>query len=111
MSIKQLAIPPLVGAIHELPLPKVGTRVDMYMIKSSFLSKEFELDSQRELSELALKPIDRSIYVNISNHDSEFTRSIYTAAKLNYFDVQRFISSKASNRTKAPELLAIFSKK
>jgi hypothetical protein len=33
------AILPWVGAIHELPLlPKVGTRVDLYVIKSSFLS-------------------------------------------------------------------------
>jgi hypothetical protein len=37
-----LAILPWVGAIHELPLPKVGTRVDLYIIKSSFLIDKFE---------------------------------------------------------------------
>jgi hypothetical protein len=36
-----LAILPWVGAIHELPLPKVETRVDLYVIKSSFLSNNF----------------------------------------------------------------------
>jgi DNA adenine methylase len=77
---------------------------------TSYTKNEFNLDSQRELSELALKLMGKGIAVIISNHDTEFTRSIYSAAKLDYFDVQRFISSKASNRTKAPELLAIFSK-
>lgn len=77
---------------------------------TSYTKNEFNLDSQKELAELALKLMSKGICVVISNHDTEFTRSIYTAAKLNYFDVQRFISSKASNRIKAPELLAIFSK-
>jgi DNA adenine methylase len=77
---------------------------------TSYTKNEFNLDSQKQLAELALNLMNKGICVIISNHDTEFTRSIYSSAKLNYFDVQRFISSKASNRTKAPELLAIFSK-
>jgi DNA adenine methylase len=76
---------------------------------TSYTKNEFNLDSQTELAELALKLMDKGISVVISNHDTEFTRSIYSSAQLNYFDVQRFISSKASNRIKAPELIAIFS--
>jgi DNA adenine methylase len=77
---------------------------------TSYTKNEFTLDCQKELSDLALKLMDRKICVVISNHDTEFTRSIYQSADINFFDVQRFISSKASTRTKAPELLAIFSK-
>jgi DNA adenine methylase len=77
---------------------------------TSYTKNEFNLDSQKELAELALKLMDQGIVVVISNHDTEFTRSIYSSAKLHYFDVQRFISSKVSNRIKAPELIAIFSK-
>ncbi len=44
------------------------------------------------------------------NHDTQFARMICASAKIDYFDVQRFISSNAGNRVKAPELLAIFSR-
>jgi DNA adenine methylase len=77
---------------------------------TSYTKNDFNLDSQTELAKLALKLMDQGITVIISNHDTEFTRSIYNSAKLNYFDVQRFISSKATNRIKAPELIAIFAK-
>jgi DNA adenine methylase len=77
---------------------------------TSYTRNEFSLEDQKELAKLAVILMDKGICVVISNHDTEFTRSIYSSAKLNYFDVQRFISSKASNRTKAPELIAIFSK-
>ena len=40
--------------------------------------------------------------------DTIFTREIYAAAQIEAFDVQRFISSKVNNRTKAAELLAVF---
>lgn len=78
---------------------------------TSYTKDEFTLDSQKELSDMASELMSKGICVVISNHDTEFTRSIYNAAEINFFDVQRFISSNASNRTKAPELLAVFSKK
>jgi hypothetical protein len=37
MRTKQRAIPPLVGAIHELPLPVAQTMVNLWIIQSSFL--------------------------------------------------------------------------
>ncbi len=77
---------------------------------TSYTKNDFTLDLQRELADLALKLMNKGICVIISNHDTEFTRSIYKSAEIVFFDVQRFISSKASTRTKAPELLAIFSK-
>ena len=76
---------------------------------TSYTKNEFNLDSQKELAKLAVELMNNGILVVISNHDTEFTRSIYSSAQLNYFDVQRFISSKASQRIKAPELIAIFS--
>jgi DNA adenine methylase len=78
---------------------------------TSYTKNEFTIDSQKELSAMASKLMNKGICVVISNHDTDFTRSIYNAAKINFFDVQRFISSNASNRGKAPELLAVFSKK
>lgn len=78
---------------------------------TSYTKNEFTLDNQKELSNMASELMSKGICVVISNHDTEFTRSIYNAAEINFFDVQRFISSKAANRSKAPELLAIFSKK
>jgi DNA adenine methylase len=78
---------------------------------TSYTKNDFTLDSQKELSAMASKLMNKGICVAISNHDTDFTRSIYNAAKINFFDVQRFISSDALNRSKAPELLAIFSQK
>src|ERR1043165_4161713 len=49
------------------------------------------------------------VQVIISNHDTEFTREIYTGATIISLIVQRNISSKGSERKKAKELLAIFS--
>jgi DNA adenine methylase len=45
----------------------------------------------------------------ISNHDTDWARQIYSSAKrIEKFDVQRLISSKASTRGMAPELLAVY---
>jgi DNA adenine methylase len=78
---------------------------------TSYTKNEFTFDSQKELSAMASKLMNKGICVVISNHDTDFTRSIYNDAIIKFFDVQRFISSDASNRSKAPELLAVFSKK
>lgn len=64
---------------------------------------------QELLGELARQSAQRGACVVISNHDTTFTRKVYAAAKIEAFDVQRFISAKVSQRSKVPELLATFS--
>ena len=76
---------------------------------TSYTRDEFTLEHQKVLADIAVKLMNQGISVIISNHDTEFTRSIYDAAQLDFFDVQRFISRNAQSRIKAPELLAIFS--
>ena len=66
------------------------------------------MKDQQDLASAARKLRERNIPVVISNHDTEFTRSIYSDARIVSFDVQRFISSDAKNRGKAAELLAIY---
>jgi DNA adenine methylase len=78
---------------------------------TSYTRGEFTLEHQKVLADIAVKLMDRGISVIISNHDTEFTRSIYNSAQLNFFEVQRFISRNTQSRIKAPELLAIFSNK
>ena len=53
-------------------------------------------------------PKKKNIPVVISNHDTVYTRNIYSLAKINSFDVQRFIASKAASRIKAAELVATY---
>ena len=50
----------------------------------------------------------RGIPVLISNHDTLFTRDIYSSAKILSFLVQRYISCKGEKRQKVKELLAIY---
>ena len=77
---------------------------------TSYTQDGFSLDDQRQLADMANNLMSKGIPVIISNHDTEFTRDIYSSAqKIDAFDVQRFISSDASNRNKASELLAVFS--
>ncbi|MEN9917164.1 MAG: adenine methylase, partial [Pseudomonadota bacterium] len=61
------------------------------------------------LASVAKKLAVKGIRVIISNHDTEFTRDIYSGATIISLIVQRNISSKGSERKKAKELLAIFS--
>lgn len=76
---------------------------------TNYTRDEFTLEHQKVLADISVKLMNRGIAVIISNHDTEFTRSIYDSAQLNFFEVQRFISRNAESRIKAPELLAIFS--
>lgn len=46
--------------------------------------------------------------VVISNHDTEFTRKLYSNATLHELEVHRSISSKSSTRGKVKELIAVF---
>ena len=75
---------------------------------SSYTKDGFTLEDQQALAEYAKKLIARGVPVVISNHDTEFTQSIYSEAKIICFDVQRFISRDANNRNKAAELLALY---
>ncbi len=66
---------------------------------------------QIQLATLAEELAMKGIPVLLSNHDTPFVRTTYAAAKLNSFDVQRYISCRGSNRNKAKEVLALFKKK
>lgn len=68
----------------------------------------FSLKQQQQLADKAHELSQRGVSVIISNHDTPFTRKIYQNASITSFDVQRFISSNASKRKKAPELVAYF---
>jgi DNA adenine methylase len=75
---------------------------------TNYSSGGFGIDEQEELARQAKKLVTRGVTVVLSNHDTEFTRSAYSSAKIISFDVQRYISCDGNNRNKAPEVLAIF---
>lgn len=75
---------------------------------SSYTSAGFNRYDQEALAEKAQELSGRGVKVIISNHDTPFTQTLYKNAELTSFNVQRFISSKAKARGKAPELVAIF---
>ncbi|MCH7696011.1 MAG: Dam family site-specific DNA-(adenine-N6)-methyltransferase [Proteobacteria bacterium] len=71
----------------------------------------FNWQDQVQLVDMARKLADEGIPVIISNHDTKETRKLYNdaRARIEYFHVQRSISCDGNNRTKAGELLAVFS--
>ena len=75
---------------------------------SAYTQLGFSMADQKALADHAKKITARGIPIIISNHDTEFTRSLYSEAKITSFDVQRFISSDANNRNKAAELIAFY---
>lgn len=75
---------------------------------SDYTKEGFGLQDQKDLAAAALTLQSQGTAVVISNHDTAFTRELYEGAKIEAFDVQRFISSNASNRKKAAEMLAVF---
>lgn len=68
----------------------------------------FDDKDQRELATFAEKLKYENVAVILSNHDTAFTRDIYSTAQITTLNVRRFISSKASERGKAAELIAVF---
>jgi DNA adenine methylase len=78
---------------------------------ADYTKEKFGLAEQQKLADLAGELMHKGISVVISNHDTEFTRLAYAAAKIDTFDVRRSISSDAENRHHASELLAIFTQK
>ncbi len=75
---------------------------------TSYSSEGFDADQQRALAQAAEQAARRGIPVLISNHDTPFARSIYGAATLTHFQVQRHISCNGQQRNKAAELLALY---
>ena len=75
---------------------------------TSYTQDGFTQRDQHKLANLANNLMSQGVCVVISNHDTLFTREVYAAAQIEAFAVQRFISSKVNNRTKAAELLAVF---
>jgi DNA adenine methylase len=75
---------------------------------SDYTKEGFDSTQQHMLAVRAKELNLRGIPVVISNHDTQYTRSLYLGASISSFEVQRFISRDASNRNKAPELIAIY---
>jgi DNA adenine methylase len=75
---------------------------------TAYAGTPFGLEDQKDLAARALKASKRGIPVIISNHDTDFTRELYSGAEIMRFDVQRSISCNGSKRGAAPELLAIY---
>jgi DNA adenine methylase len=75
---------------------------------SNYTKDGFSLHDQKILADLAQELAERGVPVVISNHDTDFTQSLYANAKITSFDVQRYISSSANNRNKASELIASY---
>lgn len=75
---------------------------------TSYAPGAFGFPQQKALAEKARECAQRGVQVVISNHDTAESRALYQGAEIHAFEVQRFISSKASTRGNAPELLAIF---
>jgi DNA adenine methylase len=75
---------------------------------TSYSSGGFGREDQIALAELAKELAARGVPVLISNHATEFTLDVYRVARIEQFDVQRFISCDGDNRGTAREVLALF---
>lgn len=68
----------------------------------------FDLEQQQALAHLAREAAARGVPVLISNHNTAFTRKIYHDARVQRFQVQRYISCQGQRRLPASELLALY---
>ncbi|MEN3159567.1 Dam family site-specific DNA-(adenine-N6)-methyltransferase [Alkalimonas sp. NCh-2] len=75
---------------------------------TSYSADGFGAAHQRYLARLAS---NWQVPVVISNHDTQFTRQLYKGAEMQFFDVQRSISTNGEKREKAKEVLALFADK
>lgn len=75
---------------------------------TAYAKNGFDLDDQIRLAKIANKASFESQAVLISNHDTVFTRKIYSDARLETLVVQRNIAAKSESRKKVRELLAIY---
>ena len=75
---------------------------------TAYAKESFGPNEQEQLAKCAVEASRRGCHVLISNHDTEISRKLYGNAEIISFDVMRLISSKASTRGKAKEILALF---
>jgi DNA adenine methylase len=75
---------------------------------TAYSKDSFNDESQLLLAKLAVNAKYKKVKVVISNHDTEFTRKIYSNAVFHQLEVHRSISSKSSTRGKVNELIAVF---
>lgn len=68
----------------------------------------FSEEEQRALADEARALADKGATVIISNHDTKYTRKLYSDADCYYFPVQRSISCNGAKRIKVQEVLAIY---
>jgi len=76
---------------------------------TSYSSSNFNRFDQEALANMARSAASRGITVVVSNHDTEYVHSAYNGAKIEQFEVQRYISCKGDERNRVGEILAIFS--
>ncbi len=75
---------------------------------TQYSKQGFSLLQQQQLAQLAEQLAQKGIPVLISNHYTPLSKELYRHAALQHFRVQRFISCKGAQRTKASEVLALF---
>lgn len=76
---------------------------------TSYAKGGFNLDDQANLANLAEQTaFENNIPVLISNHDTVWTRKIYSQAALDEIQVKRTISPKGGSRNKVNELMAMY---
>lgn len=75
---------------------------------TSYAKDAFGEPEQRRLALVAEEVSARGAHILISNHDTVFTREIYSDALLQTIDVQRNIAAKGSSRFKVGEILAVY---
>ncbi|MCB9006150.1 MAG: Dam family site-specific DNA-(adenine-N6)-methyltransferase [Ardenticatenaceae bacterium] len=78
---------------------------------TSYSANGFGWAEQTELARQATHLAQQGISVIISNHDTAEVRQVYQAAKIESFEVRRFISCNGDRRENAAELLALFNGK
>lgn len=75
---------------------------------TNYSGSGFSHHQQTLLAEQAKILANKGIPVVISNHDTAFTRQIYSQATLHTLQVKRSISCKGNERKKVAELIAVF---
>ena len=75
---------------------------------TSYHTNGFNPSDQKLLALKAKEARSKGHKVVMSNHDTEFTREIYSEAEIFSLDVRRSISSKSSTRGNAKEIIAVF---
>jgi DNA adenine methylase len=75
---------------------------------TQYAKQGFALTQQEELARLAQKLSREGVAVLLSNHDTPFTRQVYSGAQLTSIDVLRSISATTKGRKYVKELLALY---